>query len=360
MSKYRREVTVHVSVHPFSGDFVMSTLMRCGVGLLMLIGATTVTAEELRLQGAGASFPAPLYKRWVVEYQKLHPDVLIDYQSIGSGGGLKMMRERSVDFGGTDQAVSAEELEKQGWIQWPTVAGGIVISVNIPQLGAKSNALRLTGPLLADIYLGKITRWNDPAIAAINPDLTMPDLAITPCFRTDGSGTTYVFTHYLCDVSKEFAQKIGAGKAVRWPVGQGGKGGEGITGPIQQNVGSIGYIEVGYADANKLPYALLQNRDGKFVTCTTKTVTAAMANAHWTSPADFGKSLVNMPGADSWPIAAATFILLPRKPADPKKAEAVLRFFDWCLGEGSKYAGELKYAPLPADVAGLVREQWKR
>lgn len=338
----------------------MSTLMRCGAGLLMLIGATTVTAEELRLQGAGATFPAPLYKRWVFEYQKLHPDVLIDYQSIGSGGGLKMMRERSVDFGGTDQAISAEELGKQGWIQWPTVAGGIVISVNIPQLGAKSNLLRLTGPLLADIYLGKITRWNAPAIVAINPDLTMPDLAITPVWWSDGRGSNLIFSSYLANASEECRQKIGVGKAIRWPVGVTCKGGEGVTGVVQQTPGALGYIELGYADNNHLPYALLQNRDGKFVSCTMKSITAAMANAHWTSPADFGKSLVNMPGADSWPMVGATFILLPRKPTDAKKAEAVVRFFDWCLGEGNPYAPELHYAPLPADVAGLVREQWKR
>ncbi|MHB1157146.1 MAG: phosphate ABC transporter substrate-binding protein PstS [Phycisphaerales bacterium] len=337
----------------------MSTLMRRCAGLLVLIGVAAAYAEELRVQGAGASFPAPIYRRWVFEYQKLHTDVAIDYQSIGSIGGPKKMREHSVDFGGTDQAISAEELEKEGWIQWPTVMGGIVISVNIPQLGAKANTLRLTGPLLADIYLGKITRWNDPAITAINPDLTMPDLAITPVWRADGSGTTNVFSHYLCEVSQEFTRKVGAGKAVRWPVGRGGKGGDSPTAVVQQTPGGVACIELGYADWNHLPYVLLQNRDGKFVACTTRTVTAAMANAHWTSPADFGKSLVNMPGADSWPIASATFILLPRQPADRAKAEAVIRFFDWCLGEGGKYAEALDYAPLSPDVVGLVREQWK-
>ncbi len=233
-----------------------------------------VALGDIKLQGAGATFPNPLYQRWVTEYQKLHPDIKIDYQSIGSGGGIKNLTDKTVDFCGSDAPMSAKEKEAAGAevVHLPTVAGSVVLAYNLPDVGGD---MKLTGPMIAEIYMGKISKWNDPRIVDLNKDLKLPDLAITPAYRTDGSGTTFVFTNYLATQSDQYIEAVGAGKQVKWPVGQGGKGNEGVTAVVQGTKGAIGYIELNYATANKIPYAQVKNKAGKFVKASPDTVSAA-------------------------------------------------------------------------------------
>ena len=307
------------------------------------------------ISGAGATFPAPLYAKWAEGY-KAQAGVDLNYQAIGSGGGIKQIKARTVDFGASDKPLKLDELNRAGLYQFPTVIGGVVPALNVP--GLKPGQLHLTGAMLADIYLGKIARWNDAAIAALNPGVSLPNLAITTVHRSDGSGTNFLFTSYLSMVSPAFAQKVGASDEVEWPGGLGGKGNDGVAAFVRQTSGAIGYVEYAYAKQNKMAYALLQNRDGKYPPPVAANFAAAAAGADWAkAPGDY-LLLLNQPGADSWPISGATFILVYRQQTDAAKGKAVLQVFDWAYKTGDAAAYALDYVPLPAAVKELVRRQW--
>jgi phosphate transport system substrate-binding protein len=307
-----------------------------------------VLAQEIT--GAGASFPAPVYAKWAEAYQKA-TGVKVNYQSIGSSGGIKQIKAKTVDFGASDAPLKPEELEKDGMVQFPTVIGGIVPAINLP--GIKPGELRLSGAVLGDIYLGKITKWNDSAIVALNPGLTLPNQDIAVVRRADGSGTTFLFTNYLSKVNAEWKQKVGEGAAVQWPLGLGGKGNEGVAAFVQRVPSSIGYVEYSYAKSNKLNYALVQTADGTWVQPDDDTFKAAAAGANWSKSA-FYEILTNQPGKQSWPITGATFILLHKVQGKPQSAVEVLKFFDWSLKNGGKLALDLDYVPLPDSVVKLI------
>lgn len=310
-------------------------------------------AQVKEITGAGATFPAPLYARWAAEYNKA-TGVRMNYQSIGSGGGLRQIRGKTVQFGASDMPLTDAELAKEGLLQFPTVTGGVVPIVNIP--GLKERELRLTGALLADIYLGKITRWTDPAIVKLNPGVKLPNAPIVPVRRADGSGTTFIFTNYLSKVSPEWRSKVGEGTAVNWPAGAGGKGNEGVAAFVQRLPNSIGYVEYAYAKQNKLPYALIQNAAGNFVAPDLSTFEAAAADVDWSK--SFYQILTNQSGKDAWPITGATFILMHRIQDSPENAVAVLRFFDWAYQNGDKTSLELDYVPVPDSVVKSIRTLW--
>src|SRR5262250_506874 len=298
----------------------------------IMIGLTVQAAE---ISGAGATFPYPIYAKWAEAYAA-KTGLRMNYQSIGSGGGIKQINEKTVDFGASDMPLKPADLEKGGLIQWPMVMGGVVPVVNLQ--GVQPGQLRLTGNLLADIYLGKITKWNDPAIASLNPGLKHPDQAIAPVYRSDGSGTTFIFTHYLSEVSPEWKDKVGENTSVQFPTGIGGKGNEGVSAMASRTAGAIGYVEYAYAKQNKLTYALLQNKDGQFVTPDIKSFQAAAANADWANAKDFYLLLTNQPGKESWPITGASFILMHKVQQNPQTAKQVLDFFAWSYANGGKMA----------------------
>jgi phosphate transport system substrate-binding protein len=323
-------------------------LMTASVAL----SAQSVLAAEVT--GAGATFPAPIYAKWADAYQKATGNK-INYQSIGSGGGIKQINAKTVDFGASDMPLKPEELDKQGLVQFPAVIGGEVLAINLP--GIKSGDLRLTPALLADIYLGKIVKWNDKAIAELNPKLALPDLAIAVVRRADGSGTTFIFTNYLSKVSPEWKEKVGEGTAVQWPVGLGGKGNEGVSAFVQRLPGAIGYVEYAYALQNKMTYALLKNADGNYPVPSDVSFKAAAAYADWTKSA-FYEILTNEPGKDSWPITGATFILMHKVEDKPAQAMEVLKFFGWSYKNGAKMADELDYVPLPESLIKLIHGSW--
>ncbi len=318
--------------------------------------AAVATQDEVRLSGAGATFPAPLYTRWVSEYQKAFPTVKIDYRSIGSGGGIKAITDKTVAFGASDAPLNEKEIEAMGGtanvFQFPTVAGGVVPGYNVP--GVTEN-LNFTGEILADIFLGKITKWNDARLVEINKDAKLPNLAITPAWRTDGSGTTYVWTSYLATQSEAYKSNIGAGKQVKWPIGQGGKGNEGVAAVIQQTAGGIGYIEQNYAIANKIEFGAVKNKDGNFVKATPETMTAAGAGAVEKLKGGVLKAdLWNQPGAKAYPITGFTYIIVHtdlNNLKDANEAETLVSFLRWCVGDGQKFASEMQYAPLAPAVA---------
>jgi phosphate transport system substrate-binding protein len=315
-------------------------------------------AESLSINGAGASFPYPVYSQWAHKYHELN-GVKINYQSIGSGGGIAQTKAKTVDFGATDEPMKPEELEQIGLVQFPTVMGGVVPVVNVP--GLETGQLKLDGATLAAIFMGTINQWDDAAIKKLNPDLKLPSQAITVAHRTDGSGTTYIFTSYLAAVSPEFKAKVGAGKAVKWPAANsiGGKGNEGVAGQVKAVSGAIGYVEYAYAFQNKIPYALLKNRAGKFVTPSIESFQAAVANADWTkAPKGFSLMLNNQPGEASWPIVGATYIMVYKDYADAGKGKAILTFFDWAYKHGPGMAKDLHYVPLPDNVVKLVQAEW--
>ena len=309
------------------------------------------------ITGAGATFPFPVYSKWAEAYRK-DPGTGLNYQSIGSGGGIKQSQARTVDFGATDAPLTAAALEKDGLVQFPTVMGGVVTVVNIA--GVEPGKLKLTGELVADIYAGKITKWSDPKIAALNQGLKLPEATITPVYRSDASGTTNIFTTYLSQVSEPWKKEFGAATTVSWPAGQGGKGNEGVTATVKQVPNAIGYVESAYAKQNKLSYTLIQNKAGKYPQPDDKAFQAAAASADWKSAPGFGIALTNQAGDDAWPITAATFILVHKDAADPTKSADVLKFFDWAYKNGDKLASELDYVPLPDNVVGLIHEEWKQ
>ncbi|SDO07798.1 phosphate ABC transporter substrate-binding protein, PhoT family [Methylobacterium phyllostachyos] len=324
------------------------------VGLATVQLASAALAGDIT--GAGATFPFPVYSKWAEAYRKETGSGL-NYQSIGSGGGIKQIQAKTVDFGATDAPLKGEQLTKDGLVQFPTVMGGVVPVVNIA--GVEPGKLKLTGDVLADIYAGKIAKWTDPRIAKLNDGLKLPDTNITPVYRSDASGTTNIFTTYLSQVSEPWKKEYGAATTISWPVGQGGKGNEGVTATVKQVPNSIGYVESAYAKQNKLAYALLQNKAGKFPQPDDKAFQAAAASADWKAAPGFGIALTNQPGDDAWPITAATFILIHKDPADPTKAADVLKFFDWAYKNGDKLASDLDYVPLPDNVVGLIHEEWK-
>ena len=327
--------------------------------LAVTLVATVISSAAIgaEITGAGATFPYPVYAKWAEAY-KGKTGVSMNYQSIGSGGGIKQIQNRTVDFGASDMPLKPEDLDKDGLMQFPTVIGGDVPVVNLE--GIKAGDLKLTGPLLADIYLGKITKWNDPAVAKLNPGLKLPDAEITVVHRSDGSGTTFIWVNYLSKVSDEWKQKVGEGTAVAWPAGVGGKGNEGVSSYVQRVKGSIGYVEYAYALQNKMTYALVQNRDGTFVKPAAETFKAAAAGADWSKAPGYYLLLTNQPGKDAWPISGATFILMYKTQAKPDVAKEVLKFFDWAYSaDGDKLASALDYVPLPDTVTSQIRTAWR-
>jgi phosphate transport system substrate-binding protein len=321
-----------------------------------LIAATFAPANAADISGAGATFPYPIYAKWADTYKK-QTGVGLNYQSIGSGGGIKQITSKTVDFGASDMPLKAEQLQQDGLAQFPMVMGGVVPVVNLQ--GIQPGQLKLDGETLGEIYVGNIKTWNDPKIAQLNPGVNLPNKAIAPVYRSDGSGTTFLFTDYLSKVDPEFKQKIGSGTSVQFPTGIGAKGNEGVAAMAGRTDGAIGYVEYAYALQNKLNYAQMKNRDGKFVAPEIKAFQAAAAGADWNSAPGFGVVLTDQPGADSWPITGATFILMHKQQQDPQKAKQVLDFFDWAYRNGSQMAQELHYVPMPGPVSGAVEQMWK-
>jgi phosphate transport system substrate-binding protein len=325
----------------------MALLTSCGGG-----GSGGGTRD---ISGAGATFPAPIYQKWSEGYRQASK-IGLNYQAIGSGGGIKQIKARTVDFGATDKPLKPEELDKAGLYQFPTIVGGVVPVVNVE--GLKPGQLKLTGALLADIYLGKIVKWADPRIAAANPGVRLPDQPITVVHRSDGSGTSFLFTSYLAGQSPEWKQKVGANDAVSWPTGLAGKGNDGVAAFVKQTAGSIGYVEYAYAKQNGSSYALMQNSAGQFIAPNAASFAAAAASADWANAPGNYLLLLDQPGAQSWPITGASFILLHRDQTNRQAAEGVLRFFDWAFGQGDAAASNLDFVPLPIPVKELIRKQW--
>jgi phosphate transport system substrate-binding protein len=324
--------------------------MKSLFALALAVFLTTAASAQMLINGAGATFPYPIYSKWFNEYAKVDPSVRFNYQSIGSGGGQKQILAETVDFGASDGPMSDENLAKAPRTLWhiPTVAGADVISYNLPG----NPKLRLDGPTVANIFLGKITKWNDPAISAPNSGVSLPDQDIVVVHRSDGSGTTYIFTDYLSNVSSEWKEKVGKGTSVSWPVGLGGKGNEGVSGQIRQVPGALGYIELAYAKQNQLPYADMKNAAGNYITPSIETVTAALATA--TIPEDFRFSMVNPPGEKAYPIAGTTWLLVYQQQKDAAKGRKLVEFLKWAYTEGEKMATTLDYAPLPDNVQERV------
>lgn len=320
------------------------------------LAGISLDAQAQQITGAGSSFAAPIYSKWG-EASSGATGVQLNYQAVGSGAGINQINNRTVDFGASDMPVKADQLAEHKLMQFPTVIGGVDIIINVP--GIKPNELKLTGPILAEIYLGNITKWNDKAIADLNPELKLPKTAIAPVHRADGSGTTFVFTDYLSMQSPDWKAKVGASTSVSWPVGAGAKGSDGVAGTVRQIPGGLGYDESSYAEQNHLTTAMMRNADGKFVAPTMAAFEASAASADWTKVQNFAIDLNDQPGAESWPIESATFVLLPTDPKDEKQSTAVKKFFDWGFSHGSDIARGLLYIPLPASVQEAVRAAWK-
>lgn len=319
--------------------------------------AITGAATAQQITGAGATFPAPIYAKWG-EGARSAVGVELNYQAIGSGGGINQITNRTVDFGASDAPLAADRLESGKLLQFPTVMGGVVPIVNIP--GIEADKLRLTGEILADLYLGKITRWNDTRIAELNRDITLPNLAVAPVYRAEGSGTTFVFASYLSTTSADWKSKVGAATSIRWPVGTGARGNDGVAGTVRNVRGALGYVESAYATINKLTTVQLRNKAGSFVVPTRESFQAAAANADWAGAPNFAVSLIDQQGATSWPIVSATFLLLPTNPEDVTRSRNVMRFVDWAYTHGDAAAQELEYVPLPASVKDAVRAAWQK
>lgn len=330
----------------------LSRVLAAGVAAAGVFSAAHAQ-EAKEITGAGASFPAPLYAKWSSDYYKA-TGVKVNYQSVGSGAGLKQIEAKTVAFGASDMPLKEDELEKKGLVQFPTVIGGVVPVVNIK--GMEPGKLKLNGQVLGDIYLGKITKWNDPAIAALNSGVELPDAAISPVRRADGSGTTFVFTNYLSKVNAEWKSKVGEGTAVNWPVGAGGKGNEGVAAFVGRLPNSIGYVEYAYVKQNKMAYVQMQNAAGRFVSPDDDAFKAAAAGAVW--PKSFYLILTNQPGNATWPITNPTFILMHKAQEKPAEATASLKFFEWTYKNGDKTATDLDYVPLPASVKDMVVKSW--
>jgi phosphate transport system substrate-binding protein len=329
----------------------------------LIIGIATATAvvyagasQATDITGAGATFPYPVYAKWADAY-KTQTGIGLNYQSIGSGGGIKQIEAKTVDFGASDMPLKPEDLEKNGLMQFPTVIGGVVPVINVN--GIDAGTLKLDGATLADIYLGKITKWNDPALVALNKDLKLPDENITVVHRSDGSGTSFIFTNYLSKASAEWKSSVGEGTAVSWKAGTGGKGNEGVASYVQRIKNSIGYVEYAYALQNKMNHVQMKNHDGYFVQPESSAFQAAAAGAKWDKAPGFYEILTDEAGKKSWPISGATFILMHKVQDKPETGKEVLKFFDWAYAKGDKLASDLDYVPLPEDVVKLIRAAWK-
>ena len=320
-----------------------------------LVAASATAAFAADITGAGATFPFPLYSKWADAYKKETGNGL-NYQSIGSGGGIKQIQAKTVTFGASDMPLKAEQLEKDGMIQWPQAMGALVPVVNLE--GIKSGELVFSGELLGDIYLGKVKTWNDPAIAKLNPNVKLPSDAITVVRRSDGSGTTFIWTDFLTKTNAEWKSKVGAGTAVEWPTGVGAKGNEGVAGNVSQTKNSIGYVEYAYAKQNKLTYGALINKSGKTVQPTVAAFQAAAANADWAGSKNYYVILTDQPGEASWPITGATFILMHKDATDKAAAQEAIKFFKWAFEKGDKMAEELDYIPMPESVVKLIEKTW--
>ena len=329
---------------------------------LALVSAATITslgfaagATAQEITGAGATFPAPVYSKWAADYNKA-TGVKVNYQSVGSGAGIKQIDSKTVDFGASDMPQTDEVLKQKGQIQFPTVIGGTVPVINVK--GIAPGQMKLDGQVLGDIFLGKITKWDDPAIKALNPGVPLPDAAIAPVRRADGSGTTFNFTNYLSSVHPEWKAKVGEGTAVNWPVGAGGKGNEGVAAFVNRLPNSIGYVEYSYVKQNKMTYTLMKNKDGLFVAPDDETFKAAAAGADWNK--SFYQLIVNQPGKTAWPITTATFILMNIKQEKPANATETFKFFTWAYKNGDKIAADLDYVPMPDNVIGAIEKAWGR
>ncbi|HVZ99556.1 MAG TPA: phosphate ABC transporter substrate-binding protein PstS [Caulobacterales bacterium] len=335
------------------------TLRRFAVGAIAAVaafaslGAVAANADEIT--GAGATFPQPVYTRWAEQYAAQGGDSL-NYQGIGSGAGQNQIINRTVDFGASDAPVAPERLASNNLLQFPAVIGAVVVSVNLP--GVDGNALKLTGPLVADMYLGRVRMWNDPRIAALNPGVSLPALPIAPVYRADSSGTTSIFTTYLGSVNLAFNTTVGAGSSVSWRAGIGAPGNAGVAGAIRNTRGAIGYVEYAYAVENNMPTPQLQNRNGQFVRPTTAAFAAAAATADWAHAPNMAASMINTAGAANWPIVSATYILLPKNPTDAGRSLKVMQFFDWAFKNGQPAADQLHYIMLPDAVRNQVRQRW--
>ncbi|PIF26787.1 phosphate ABC transporter substrate-binding protein (PhoT family) [Acidovorax sp. 56] len=327
--------------------------IRVLVAGVVAAGAFSSAMAQQEATGAGASFPAPLYSKWAADYNKA-TGVKINYQSVGSGAGLRQIEAKTVDFGASDAPLKDEDLSKKGLVQFPTVIGGVVPVVNIK--GIAAGQIKLSGQVLGDIYLGKITNWNDAAIKALNPSVALPDAAIAPVRRADGSGTSFIFTNYLSKVNAEWKSKVGEGTAVNWPTGAGGKGNEGVAAFVGRLPNSIGYVEYAYVKQNKMTYVQMQNADGQFVAPDDSAFKAAAAGADWAK--SFYQILTNQPGKESWPITGATFILMQKSQDKPVQAATSLKFFEWAYKSGDKTAEDLDYVPMPDAVKGVILKSW--
>jgi len=329
--------------------------MRHLIATVLLAVSSLASAADLT--GAGATFPYPIYSKWAEAY-KAATGIGLNYQSIGSGGGIRQIKAKIVDFGASDMPLKQDELDKEGLMQFPAIIGGVVPVVNID--GVSAGQLKLTSDVIADIYMGKITKWDHPSITAINPGLKLPNANISVVHRSDGSGTTFIWTNWLSKTNQEWADKVKDGTAVKWPVGVGGKGNEGVSAVVQQLKNSIGYVEYAYAKRNKIPHAQVKNRDGNFVQPSDDTFKAAAANADWNSAPGMYLLLTDQKGKDAWPITGASFILMHKQQSDALTGRAVLKFFDWSYKNGSKMSEDLEYVHLPQSVIKLVQDNWKR
>lgn len=323
------------------------------VGVGALAAANSMAAD---MTGAGATFPYPVYAKWAESYKKATGNGM-NYQSVGSGAGIKQIKAKTVDFGASDKPLPVEELDAAGLMQFPAIMGGVVTIVNLD--GIAPGAMKLTGPVIADIYLGKITKWNAPEIAALNPGVKLPADDITVVHRADGSGTTFLFTDYLSKVSPEFKTKVGADASVKWAVGVGGKGNDGVASTVQRVKGSVGYVEWAFAKKNKIAHTQLKNKDGAFLQPDDENFKAAAASADWVKAPGFGVVLTDQPGKNSWPITGVSYILMHKSQADAAKGKEVIKFFDWSFKNGDAAAVELDYVPLPDSVTKLVGDAWK-
>jgi phosphate transport system substrate-binding protein len=332
----------------------MSGLARVAI-VASALAAGVVGAQAADISGAGATFPYPIYAKWADAYKK-QTGIGLNYQSIGSGGGIKQIQNKTVTFGASDAPLKGADLDKFGLAQFPAVMGGIVPVVNLE--GIKPGELVIDGPTLARIFLGEIKSWDDPAIAKLNPGVKLPKQAIAIVHRSDGSGTTYNFAYYLAEVSPDWKSKVGVNTALQWPVGIGAKGNEGVANNVAQTKGSIGYVEYAYAKQNKLTHTKMVNKDGKVVAPTSEAFQAAAANANWKSQPGYGVILANQPGAASWPMTAATWILVYKQPQDPAATAEALKFFAWSYKNGGKMAEELDYVPMPANVVKDIEATW--
>jgi phosphate transport system substrate-binding protein len=335
----------------------LRTQLLAAAALVLATATAALPAVATDISGAGATFPYPVYAKWAEAY-KAKTGVAMNYQSIGSGGGIKQIEAKTVDFGASDKPLEPKELDANGLLQFPMIMGGVVPVVNVEGIGP--GQVKLSGTLLAEIYLGKVKKWDDPAIKALNPGLKLPDRAISVVHRSDGSGTTFIFTHYLSEVSPEWKKSVGEDASVAWPVGVGGKGNEGVASYASRINGAIGYVEYAYALQNKLAFVLMQNKAGKFAKPSAESFQAAAANADWAKAPGFYLLLTNQPGAESWPITGASFILLYKNPPKPEATREVLAFFNWAYHNGSQLASQLDYVPIPANVVKLVEDSWQK